>query len=274
MRYGDREDGEDGMRKADQEKGRIGRRLTTLALGTLCVATLARPGIAQEDPEEEPQALPSVMAGTPAVVLPPQSARPTPGGAWPAGARTQEEALEAFEAELAFAFGEQRGAENFVLPDEVEARARRNPLARVNPARLAYRGLIRPPEPRAQIYEPLHSQLRRLGALFNARLVVLPLSLWFEPEEPVPAASANGEEPVRRDAERGGESHGAESASFGGEEPVAEPMGRAVLLFAVIDVRRSAVVFHGEFRGNVAELDSPTLLASLAFRVARQLSPS
>lgn len=220
---------------------------------------------------QEPERMPTVTAGTPVVILPVQSARPTPGGAWPAGVRSQQEALDALEAELAFAFGEQHGAESFVLPEEVEARARRNPLAKVDPARLAYQGMIGEPEPRAQVYEPLHSQLRRLAALFDSRLVVLPLALWVEPGEPTDdEAAGSGGAP----ASEAGEDRGAEPASGQGQEPAAEPLGRAVLLFAVIDVRRSAVLWHGELRGGVAEMDSPTLLTSLAFRLARQLTPS
>lgn len=236
----------------------------TILGGALVAGALLTGAPAAEAQDEE--SLPTATAGTPVVVLPLQSAWTTPGGAWPGGARNQAGTIEALQAELAFAFGELEGTEDFVLPHQVVDRARRNPVAKVEPRRLAYEGLIGEPEPTAQIYEPLHSQLRRLGALFDARLVVLPLRLWYEPATPTAAGAGSDEGETAAAA-------GAEPASADSETAGAA-RGRAVLLFAVIDVRRSAVLWHGTMRGGLAEADSPSLLTSLAFRVARQLAPS
>ena len=49
---------------------------------------------------------------------------------------------------------------------------------------------------------------------------------------------------------------------------------RAVLKLAVIDVRRSAVLWHGAVAGAAAEAASPSALTTLALRVAAGLAPS
>ena len=48
---------------------------------------------------------------------------------------------------------------------------------------------------------------------------------------------------------------------------------RAVLSLAVIDVRRSAVLWRGTVAGAPAEAASPFTLTTLALRVADQLAP-
>ena len=207
---------------------------------------LAMPMIAQEA-----RPIPTIPAGVPAVLLPVQSTRPTAGGAWLGGSPTDRETLGLLGAELAFAFGEEEGAASWVMPDQVTARLERNPMIRVSPERLSYHGLLREPEPNAQIYEPLHSQLRQVAALFNARIVVLPLSVWYEP----PSA----------------EERQAAQVS-GGED--SQVWGRAVMLTAIIDVRRSAVLWHGLIEGDRGEPTSRMLLTSLALKTARYLAPS
>ncbi|WP_419167301.1 hypothetical protein [Candidatus Palauibacter sp.] len=47
-----------------------------------------------------------------------------------------------------------------------------------------------------------------------------------------------------------------------------------MLLLAVIDVRRSAVLWHGTIEGRAADAASPAALTTLALRVAGQLAPS
>ncbi len=198
--------------------------------------------------DDEPDRVPTIPNGVPAVLFPVQSTSPTAGGAWVGGAASDREAIELFNAELEFAFGEEEGAASWAVGEAVAYRISRNPMVKVNPNRLSYHGLLREPEPRAQIYEPLHTQLRQSAALFDARIVVLPLTLWYRPPT----------EQERLDAEASG----------------AEPLGRAVLLTAIIDVRRSAVMWHGIIEGEPGEATSRSLLTTLAQRVASQLAPS
>ncbi len=185
--------------------------------------------------------------GTSIVVLPVQATEPLPGGAWPAHAATAEEALRAMDAELEFALAERRGAENWALPSALRRRLKRNPVLDVNPDRLAYQGLIKRPDARDQIYEPLHGELRTLAALFGTRYLMLPLLLrveQFREEEPADELTCPD---------------GVESR-------------RAELLFALIDIRRSAVMWHGTIQGGAVCPDSGALLASLATVIAREIT--
>jgi hypothetical protein len=201
--------------------------------------------------DAQDESVPTIPAGVPAVFLPVQATRPTAGGAWLGGMRTDRDVLDMLGAELAFAFGEEEGAESWAMPADITARLDRNPMIKVDPRRLAYHGLLNKPERNAQIYEPLHTQLRQLAALFDARIVVLPLLVWYRPpsEEELEAIAARGEEG-------------------------AQAWGRAAMLTAVIDIRRSAVLWHGYIEGKPGEPASRMLLTSLALEAARQLAPS
>jgi len=185
---------------------------------------------------------PSFPFGVPVVLVPLQSVIPSPDGRFPGDAPTETESIGAVNAELAFAFAERRGAEKWAMPAAVVRRARRNPLLRIDPERLAFQGLLVPIE--GQIYEPLHRQLRALAALFDSRFVVLPLFLRVVADPP----AAEGAAPP-------GTVH-------------------AVLRVAMIDVRRSELLWHGEIAGESGAPDSPALLATLAAAVARRLAPS
>ena len=196
---------------------------------------------------------PRLPGGAPVVVLPVQSAVPPAAGMRVGDTAGGREAIDLLNAELVFALGEEAGARAWALGPSLEARLARHPTIGVDPGRLAYHGLLRDPG-RRQLYEPLHTQLRRVASLFDARLVVLPLSVWYRHgvvADPVAA------DPVA------GRPHGASPAA-----------GRAVLLLAVIDVRRSAVLWHGTIEGGVHDPASPSALTTLALRVADQLAPS
>lgn len=212
--------------------------LRSLMLLGACGAVSPIPAAAQEKED-----IPSFPFGTPVVVLPVQSALPRPNGEWPGGSADEAEVLEALNAELTFAFGERRAAADWASPGMVVRRAKRNPLLGIDPERVAYQGLIEPIE--GQLYEPLHGQLRALAALFGARFVVLPLAVWDRPGEPEEETGAGP-----------------------------RPRRRAVLLVAMIDIRSSRVLWHGEIEGGAAPPDSPALLGTLADRVARAMAPS
>jgi len=151
------------------------------------------------------------------------------------------------DAELEFALADRRGAENWALPSALRRRVGRNPILDVNPDRLAYQGLIKRPDARDQIYEPLHGQLRTLAALFGTRFLMLPLRLQVESI------------PLQGDSE----------SEMCGED--AEPQ-RALLLMALIDIRRSAVIWHGSVPGGHVCPESGALLASLAAVIAREIA--
>jgi hypothetical protein len=228
---------------------RSGRWLEPVRRGAVFViAGLAAGGEGISAQEREP--VPTIPAGVTAVVLPLQASQPTPGGAWLAGAATERATIDLLNAELAFALGEEDGAVGWALPDDVEGRLARNPMIRIDPRRLAYHGLVREPEAHTQIYEPLHTQLRQIAALFDARIVILPLVAWYQlPTEDEKAAAVRaGLPPPTR--------------------------GRAAMLTAVIDIRRSAVLWHGQIEGDTADATSRTALTTLALRAAAQLSPS
>lgn len=205
--------------------------------------------------------IPQFPAGVPVVVFPVQSATPLVDGSWPGDQLSLDKTLETIDAELAFAFGETRGGDYWVSPPDVVAQASRNPLIGVNPERLAYQGLLSKPMPEEQLYEPLHSQLRRIAALFDARFIIVPLRLGFEPLIPT--------DEVTRAAEGDG------ASSDDDKQPIedGERAGQAVLLVAMIDIRRSAVMWHGNIKGEPASVHSPALLATLASRVAYLTSP-
>lgn len=197
------------------------------------------------------ETVPRFPFGVPAVMLPVQSSLPTPGGAWPGRAASEEDAVRAMDAELEFALRDRRGAEEWALPGDLRRSVRRNPMLRVNPDRVAYQGLLKAPDRRDQIYEPLHGELRALAALYGTRFVVLPLRLRIVP--------VDGNSPAASSA----------AACAAGAAPV-----QAELLLALIDIRRSAVLWHGSVRGEAGCPDSGALLAALAAQVARRITES
>jgi hypothetical protein len=145
-----------------------------------------------------------------------------------------------------FALSSRRSAEDWALPDAIRRRVERNPLIEVDPDRLAFQGLLAHPDKRDQIYEPLHGQLRTLAALFGTRYVVLPLLLRVLP--------AGGVDP---------------DMQCGDSAPE-----QAELLLALIDIRRSAVLWHGTVRSGVSCPDSGALLAMLASAVTFEIKDS
>lgn len=231
-------------------RGRLRAAALACAAATL---VLAAPSPAQET-------APRLPFGSAAVVLPVQSALPTPAGAWPGHAATEEEALRAMDAELAFALAERRAARDWALPEDLRRRVARNPMLAVDPDRVAYQGLLKEPDRREQIYEPLHGELRTLAALSGTRFVVLPLRLHIAPAtgEAAPGSGSGASEATDRPAAC------ADGAS----------RRRPELLLALIDIRRSLVLWHGTVQGRPGCPESGGLLADLAATVALQLTES
>lgn len=198
---------------------------------------------------------PRLPFGSAVVVLPVQASLPSPGGSWPGRVASAADARMTMDAELAFALRERRGAQNWALPEDLRERVERNPMMRVDPDRVAYQGLLAEPDRRDRIYEPLHSELRTLAALFDTRFVVLPLVLSSRPA--VPAGSGDDQPPANLPTCDG--------------DAAAE---QAELLLALIDIRRSAVLWHGTVRGAATCPDAGGQLAGLASTIAGQLTES
>lgn len=220
---------------------RSGRMALGLVAGLLHASGVAR---AQEEP------IPHFPFGTAVIVLPVQAVTPLPDGSWPGRARSEEDALRALDAELEFALGEGRGAEEWIFPPDLERRLSRNPMfADIDPERLAYQGLLTKPDSRKILYDPLHTELRSLAALFDTRYLILPISLSVE--------AAVGAE---------GDFEAAAAAGSG------EILYRGTLLLALIDIRASSVVWYGEIGGDPSAADSGALLATLAQRLAKAVT--
>lgn len=238
------------------------RVLMRLRIGSaaLLLLWIGAPGsLSAQDPD-----MPRFPFGTPVVFVPVQSVVPLENGGWPGGASGEEDALRTMDAELEFVLAESRGGSDWALPSTVIRRVDRNPILRIDPTRLAYQGLLEKPVKRKQIYEPLHSELRSLSALFDTRYVVLPIALFVEldPQE----VDSGDEQPEPADL-------GA-AAGNPGDPPGASGRYRAHLLLAMIDIRMSSIVWWGEIVSDPGAEDSPALLASLAEHVAAQVAPS
>ncbi|MGW8281841.1 MAG: hypothetical protein ACWGON_00965 [Gemmatimonadota bacterium] len=240
----------------NEERERSRRRYLSFGL-VLTVLGLPVPVSAQD------QELPRFPFGTPVVVVPVQSVRPLTSGGWPGGAATEEDALRVMDAELEFALEQKRGASDWALPDEVVRRVDRNPMLRLDPSRLAYQGLLEKPVKRQQIYEPLHSELRSISALFDTRYVVLPIALYVE-------------EDARGPEDGHGDLSSADTIVAPETDRPSSPdrRYRAHLLIAMIDIRMSSIVWWGEIVSDPGLAGSPALLASLAERFAAQVAPS
>ena len=208
---------------------------------------------AENDDAAPEAAMPHFPNGTTVVLVPVQSTLPLEDGSWPGMARTEEDALRAMDAELEFAFGERRAAEDWVLPSDLRRTMERNPSLDIKPDRMAYNPLLVPIDDRKYIPEPLHSELRTLAALYDTRYVVVPIRLTVE-TEPTDGARSGSE------------------VAFAGGDAVA-PARRAYLLTAMIDIRRSDVLWLGEITGDAGPSDSGSLLATLASKMAEKLAP-
>ncbi len=244
----------------NHERAQLRRRIGAIGL-MLALAGIAAP-LSAQDPD-----MPRFPFGTPVVFVPVQSVQPLDEGGWPGGAEGEEDALRTMDAELEFVLAESRGGSDWALPSTVIRRVDRNPILRIDPTRLAYQGLLQKPVKRKQIYEPLHSELRSLSALFDTRYVILPIALFVEFDPP-----ELEDEDARPDPADAGT---PEAPAKGPDElPTTQGRYRAHLLLAMIDIRMSSIVWWGEIVSDPGTADSPALLANLAEQVAAQVAPS
>ena len=218
--------------------------------GAACLAVVAGllatagPLRAQED------RIPRIPSGVPLVVTPVQAILPTASGGFPGGTSSRSAALDAVNAEVDFAVSEEPRANRWASPSSVVRAADRNPMLDVDPRQLSSRGLTVDGGGR-YLYEPLHGQLRSLAALLDARLVALPLVVWYRTAEEIE-----------------GEEEGSPAATEG------TARGRAMMRVVLIDARAGKVLWKGEVGGDRAPADSPAALATLAAQLVKMLSNS
>lgn len=227
--------------------------------GVLLAPVLALTLTAAAAGQERGAGVPALPSGVPAVLLPVQSAAPLPSGAWPAGAASRDDLLERVNAELEFAFAEEGAdASAWHTPAEVEERAARNPSLGVEPGQLAVE-VLAGRGGGERVPAPLHGQLRKLGALFGARYLMLPLGLGW-------TAAGTGPE--------GAEPDSTPPDSAGGPGgPDRRTTGRAALELALVDIRSGEVMWRGTLHGRPAPRDSRALLATLAERLVEGVVP-
>lgn len=241
--------------RAERGPRALPRRRPYRAAATIAAVAglLAAAGSVRAQPED---AVPRVPSGVNLVLAPVQSVAPTPSGAWPGGAGSRQDALAALNSEVDFAVSEEPLARNWTPPGEVVEQVRRNPLLDVDPEHLSYRGLLADRD-EEELYSPLHGQVRRLSALLGARLVVVPLRVWYAPSDTALAGREDGELPRVVAGDR--------RVTMG---------GRAVARVALIDARAGRVLWKGEVASDPAPGDSPALLATLAANLVDTLIPS
>lgn len=139
---------------------------------------------------------------------------------------------DGLDAELAFWLTEHGPGVRWVLPDAIDAALARAPSLGIHPRALAV-SVFHQAEVR-NIGDPLFGDLRRLGALLEARFAILPVAAGY----------------VTR----------AEGA-------------RVEVAAAIIDTLGGRVLWFGVVAGDVGEQATPALVASAAQALARALFP-
>lgn len=225
-----------------------------------CVAVLAGL-LATAAPLRAQDKIPRIPSGVPLVVTPVQAILPTASGGFPGGTSSRSAALQAVNAEVDFAVSEEPRANKWASPSRVVRATDRNPMLDVDPRQLSSRGLTVDGGGR-YLYEPLHGQLRSLAALLDARLVALPLVVWYRTAEEVEDEDSGGGDDAGPDA---ADSPGATDGT---------PRGRAMMRVVLIDARAGKVLWKGEVGGDRAPADSPAALATLAAQLVKMLSNS
>ena len=216
------------------------------ALAT-ALACAGRPGaVAQAGlPAERPLA---AFMSRPVLVLPARFVGGDGSLGWDAQLGDPEAYLGDLDAEIAFALAQRGIDKQWILPEAIVRSVRRNPGFATNPHELSA-DWLRPPlkKPPEQFPEPFASQLRALVALQEgAQYVLYPVEVHFQP---VQVEGGEAEEP---------------GAPAGG----APEQGRAVLRIALLDARRSKIVWMADVVSDPYPSFSPALAASVAEHLA------
>lgn len=182
----------------------------------------------------------AMLAGQRIVVVPVQRLREVGTLGWATEAGPPRTFLGRIDDAIAAALAERGLASSWVMPADVVRSARRSPSYATDPYALAVSPLDpsrRAPPRDTPLAEPLASQLRTITALGDARYVLVPVELRFEPT-------------------------GVEGR-----------VGHAVLHVALVDARASQLRWAGDVAGDTASRFSPALAASVAGRFADLFAP-
>jgi hypothetical protein len=175
----------------------------------------------------------AALAAERIVVLPAQRLQGAGAMGWVDRIGPAADYLSRLDNEIAFAV-EQRGVRDWVFAPAIERSARRNPTVRVDPHSLSVDRLrVAEDKNDEPIPEPLGSQLRNLTVITDARYVVLPSELRFEPVAGQPAGT-----------------------------------GRGVLVLYLIDTRASRIIRKMEITSGAVPGFSPAIAAGIAGRFA------
>lgn len=226
-------------------------RSTPLLLALAAIACVSAPPGAQPPAaaanEADPAAAPlAAFAAQRIVVVPAQRLRAGDSLGWAARAGEPAASLRRLDDEIAFALGDRGLARRWMMASDAARALRRNPTFEVDPFALdVTQFLVRTRKSSDEVVGPVASQLRAIAALGEARYVLVPAELRFEP---APASAAAGAVPVA----------GA---------------GRAMLLAVIVDTRLARIVWRGDVASDELTSPSPALAASLASRLADLFAP-
>jgi hypothetical protein len=204
-----------------------------LLLAVLLACACAKPAPPAADARQRP--FPD-LSGSAVMLLPVQGAVPAlslPASADPERppARLSDEMLLTLEAELAYWLQQRAPRVRWVTPDAIERAVRGTPAIDVRPRELTVRDFQR--ARLESIGDPLYGELRRVAALMDARVALLPIGALWVPER------AGG--------------------------------GRVHLAAALIDTFGGNVVWYGVVAGTAGERTDAAVVASAAQALARTI---
>ncbi len=184
------------------------------------------------------------LSGQTVLVLPVQYVVSAAGG-YAGGASNAQAAARLADSEIAFALSERAGRATWVLPQQQIEALKRRPWMQVNPIAQSADEARSEWDKLRDIRDPLYREIRMIAALFDARLAVWPLEIFYE-------KGADG---------RGGR------AGRGGRG------GRLVIRTVLLDARAGVVLWQGLVRGDDQPPTSPGALAAAAQAFAIRVSP-